>query len=128
MEVMARIFSVLLFMSLGQGCVTWQSPPMPLERLITVERPRSVRLTVGDDSRVVINAPRMESGAVVGFTSSCTRSSRRRAREVCEATEPARIPVDEVSFQEVRRLNAAVTLTVVIAPVVLAYAVLLSSW
>lgn len=79
------------------GCMTWKRSPVPVTQLLSHRGEEAIRVRLRDSTTVTVQNPRIENEFLVG-------------------TQGARVPIDQVVYTEVYRVNAAYTaLTVVFA-------------
>ena len=98
MSPFRRPFAVLLLALYSAGCHSWHSDNLTPLEIISRDHPSLIRLTTRRGAQVVLHRPVVTNDSVVGVTRS----------------GPIRLGADEIERLEVRQLNAARTIGLVV--------------
>ena len=108
----ARRWRPMMLLVAGLGlaaCATWQPATVPAPQVILEEQPSSVRLTLRDGERMVLDKPELRADSIIGEQTSTTTSRGPNGRTVTTVTDiqTRSVPLAAVSRLDVRHTNVA---------------------
>jgi len=103
-RVLRRVILPLTLLAFMSACHKWVPLEPPVAQAITEEEPGTVRVTLADNSRVVLKEPRVSGDSLIGLD------------------DTVGVPLEEVQQVEAQRANTLATIGLVVGSVLLVYA------
>ncbi len=102
-----RVILPLTLLAFLSACHKWVPLEPPVAQAIAEEEPGTVRVTLADDSRVVLKEPRVSGDSLVALD------------------DTVRVALDDVQQIEARRANTPATIGLVVGSIAAAFGVLI---